>query len=110
MAMQLFSTGRLVAREIYRTTTSPLRLLPDFIIIGAQKGGTTSLYLYLTEHPNIGGARMKEINFFDKNFQRGIWWYRAQFPVGFYKYYAENVRRQDLLIGEASPNYLFYPH
>ena len=53
---------------------------PDFIIIGAQKGGTTSLYRYLTEHPDVGGATKKEVHYFDRNFDKGLGWYLAHFP------------------------------
>lgn len=108
--MKPLDAVRPAARSIFRTTTSPLRALPDFLIIGAQKGGTTSLYLYLAEHPHIGGARIKELNFFDRNFQQGILWYRAQFPTAFHKRYVESIRKQHYIIGEASPNYFFHPH
>jgi hypothetical protein len=91
--------------------TAPLRLLPDFIIIGAQKCGTTSLYRFLTEqHPGIAPALEKEIHFFDIAFGKGLNWYRAHFPTILYKQYLKKVRGQDLITGEASPYYIFYPH
>ncbi|MEB3830439.1 sulfotransferase domain-containing protein [Phormidium sp. CCY1219] len=74
--------------------------MPDFLIIGTQKGGTTSLYHYLTQHPQIIPAAQKEIHFFDLNFQRGLDWYNAQFP---------SVTPGETLTGEASPYYLFHP-
>ncbi len=97
-------------KNLYRTATSPLRALPDFLIIGTQKGGTTSLYLYLNEHPNIGGAVIKEIHFFDKNYHLGLSWYRAQFPTPLRKLYTRDIRKQNYIIGEASPNYIIHPH
>lgn len=93
----------------YRATTNPIRLMPDFIIIGAQKGGTTSLYSYLTEHPNIASASTKEVHFFDHRFHLGLSWYRAHFPTGIEQYYAQHVRKQVFITGEASPGYLFHP-
>src|SRR5437588_6703195 len=96
--------------KAFRATTNPLRLMPDFIIIGAMRGGTTSLYSYLTEHPNIGPAYMKEVHFFDVYFSKGLHWYRAQFPSSVQKYYAERVQKQCFITGEASPYYLFHPH
>ena len=54
--------------------------MPDFIILGTQRGGTTSLYNYLLAHPQIAAATRKEVQFFSKNFHLGISWYRAQFP------------------------------
>ncbi|HEY9295730.1 MAG TPA: sulfotransferase domain-containing protein, partial [Phormidium sp.] len=72
---------------------------PDFIIIGAQKCGTTSLYEYLIQHPQILAASKKEVHFFDLNFAKGVDWYRQQFkPVS-----------QKSITGEASPYYIFHP-
>lgn len=75
---------------------------PHFIIIGAQKCGTTSLYNYLVQHPQVvPPQQFKEIHFFDLNFDQGLDWYRAQFhPI---------ADGQDFLTGEGSPYYLFHP-
>lgn len=105
----IIQNGRKV-KDVYRQATYPLRILPDFIIPGVQKCGTTSLYNYLIEHPNIISARRKEINFFDEHYQKGTSWYRAQFPTAMQKYYVEHIRKQDFITGEASPQYLLYPH
>lgn len=75
--------------------------MPDFLIIGTQKGGTTSLYNYLIQHPQILPAAQKEIHFFDLNFERGLDWYESQFP--------QDVKGQNRVTGEASPYYLFHP-
>ena len=74
---------------------------PEFLIIGAQKGGTTSLYEYLVKHPQVRAARWKEIHYFDRFEERGWNWYRSQFPV--------SARRAGLVTGEATPYYLFHP-
>ncbi|NET04138.1 MAG: sulfotransferase domain-containing protein [Symploca sp. SIO2B6] len=74
--------------------------MPDFIIIGAQKCGTTSLYNYLIQHPNVKSALQKELHFFDKRFNKSIDWYRSHFPV----------KEKNVITGEASPNYIFHPH
>ncbi len=95
------------ASLVGRLATSPLRSLPDFLIIGAQKCGTTSLYNYLAEHPNVVPAYRKEIHFFDYNQAKGDLWYRAHFPVA-----ASMKKRRGgpgLVSGEASPFYLFHP-
>lgn len=97
------------SRLLYRIATSQIRLLPDFIIIGTQRGGTTSLYYYLTEHPGIAHALMKEVHFFDDHFEEGLNWYRAQFPSSLQKHYAQHIRKEHFLTGESSPYYLFYP-
>ncbi len=96
--------------QIYRTTTSPMRIMPDFIIIGVARGGTTSLYNYLIEHPNIGSAAKKEVHFFDYHFQKGMSWYRGHFPYSMRKYYEENIRKLDFITGEASPYYMYHPY
>ncbi len=98
-----------ILRKAVRAASSPLRLLPDFMIIGTQKGGSTSLYNYLIDHPNIAPIFVKEPHFFDFNFYRGVSWYRAHFPSLLEKYYAERIRGQKFITGEASPYYLYYP-
>ncbi|XZN90591.1 MAG: sulfotransferase family protein [Microcoleus sp.] len=74
---------------------------PDFIIIGVQKGGTTSLYNYLTQHPQIVPATQKEVHYFDLNFDKGADWYYSQFP--------QPKSGENLTTGEASPYYIFHP-
>jgi hypothetical protein len=94
----------------YALLTSRGRLLPDFLIIGTQRGGTTSLYKYLVQHPNLAHALTKELRFFDRNYDRGLAWYRSRFPS---RRYRDRIRRQrgvELVTGEASPDYMFHPH
>ena len=54
--------------------------LPDFVIIGAQKSGTSSLYHLLSQHPYIRPAVRKELHYFSVFFDRGTEWYRSCFP------------------------------
>lgn len=97
--------------KLYRASTYPLRLLPDFLIIGTQRGGTTSLYNYLVEHPGIGAASIKEIHFFDTpHYKQGLAWYRGHFPSALQRYYVEHNRKHRFITGEASPYYLFHRH
>ena len=98
------------AMNFYRNTTSPIRVMPDFLILGVQKGGTTSLYNYLIEHPNVISARRKEVHFFDQHYQKGVLWFRGNFPTVMHKYSIEHIRKQAFITGEGSPEYLFYPH
>lgn len=84
----------------FRFVTSPFRRLPDFLIIGAQKSGTTFLYSLLSRHPDIIPAKVKEVHFFDKNFHKGLLWYKTFFPFSFNK---------KKITGEATPYYLFHP-
>jgi Sulfotransferase domain len=79
--------------------------LPDFVIIGAQKGGTSFLYYLLTRHPLVEPAARKELHFFDKpeRFESGAQWYRRCFPQSGWK------DGQRSITGEATPSYLFDP-
>lgn len=92
-----------------RTLTGSMRLMPDFLVIGAQKCGTTSLYHYLVEHPLIVSPTRKQMHFFDNNFDKGVTWYRTHFPSSLYKYYFKQVHKQDFITGEATPYYIFHP-
>jgi hypothetical protein len=71
--------------------------LPDFVIIGAKKCGTTFLYDLLSQHPLVQPAASKEPHFFDKHFDEGIEWYRRFFPAPRW----EDGRRT--MTGEATP-------
>lgn len=93
----------------YGTQTASHRPLPDYLIIGAKKGGTSSLTNWLIQHPD--NLRMfptfqplKSAHFFDISFHEGIDWYRGHFPT-------QRVRRHHpgAVVGEASPYYMFHP-
>ncbi len=69
--------------------------VPGFIVFGAMRAGTTTLYHHLSNHPDVGMSRMKETDFFipKMNYPLGLDWYKSQFPPGF------------AIHGEVSPNY-----
>lgn len=92
----------------YGSATSFMRPLPDFLIIGAQKAGTTALYAYLRWHPALGGPSWKEVSYFDRHYRRGERWYRGQFPNRLRTGLGRR-RHGASLVGEASPSYLFHP-
>ena len=96
-------------RFAYRRVTCGQRVLPTFIIAGAGKGGTTSLYNYLSLHPCVIRGIRKEVHYFDKYFHCGVAWYRAHFP---HRLYLQTRRDPSLplLTGEASPYYMNHPH
>ncbi|MEO7573467.1 MAG: sulfotransferase [Acidimicrobiales bacterium] len=96
------------ALSVWARATYRIRVLPDFVIIGAQRGGTTSLYNYLADHPSVGRALTKELRFFDVGYEQGPAWYRSRFPTS--ANLAVRARRHGAgIAGEASPDYLFYP-
>lgn len=78
--------------------------LPDFLIVGTQKGGTTLLYRLLTQHPFVRPAAKKEVHYFDVHFPEGVKWYMSHFPPPAW------VNGQRTITGEASPYYLYHPH
>jgi hypothetical protein len=82
-----------------RLATAHLRQPPAFMIIGTQKGGTTSLWRYLDKHSDVRMALKKEVHFFDFFYFKSVDWYLAHFAL----------RGEAALTGEASPSYLFHP-
>ena len=85
---------------MFRAIGAQKRSLPHFIIAGVQKGGTTSLYAYLDQHPDMYLSRPKEVHFFDDQYEKGILYYKRHFPF-------ESKKK---CTGEASPYYIFHPH
>jgi hypothetical protein len=90
--------------------TSGARLLPDFLIIGAQRCGTTSLYRYLAQHPAVGPVVItKGAHYFSTNYEKGVDWYRSFFPTRWRAAYVRRRSGTDMVTGEASPYYVFHP-
>ena len=92
-----------IFQEFYREFTAEKRVLPNFLIIGAQRCGTTSLYDYISEHPNMIPSPVKELYYFNDNFDKGLNWYKEYFPL-------KSHMKKDYITGEATPNYLFNPY
>jgi hypothetical protein len=88
-----------------RSLQARQRMLPSFLLIGAQKAGTSSLFSYLVDHPDVRGPYRKEVHYFDNGFHRGERWYRAFFPLA-----PGTGNGRQVLTGEATPYYLFHPH
>lgn len=99
------------ALRTWTIPTSPVRPLPEFLIIGAQRCGTTSLYKYLAEHPCFASASVgtKGVHFFDTHYGNGLAWYRSHFPTIARRRWFRARHGADLVTGEASPYYLFHP-
>lgn len=101
---------RSTAIDLARRASAPLalataerRMLPSFLIVGAQRAGTTSLYRYLAHHPDVASVRLggKGVHWFDMHRDRDLRWYRSHFPL------ARPGTRT--ITGEGSPYYLFHP-
>lgn len=67
------------------------------MIVGAMRSGTTSLARHLGAHPEVFVAPQKEVHFFDRNFHRGLSWYREQFKAS----------KDEPAVGEATQTYLY---
>ena len=102
--------GRKGARQLRGRVLGRGHLLPDFVIIGAARSGTTHLLGQLNAHPNVleGPA---ETHFFDTHrYTYGVGWYRLRFPANRARRdaYAEGLH--PVLTGESSPSYLSHPN
>jgi len=96
------------ARLSARRATAAGRSLPDFLILGGQRCGTSSLYKYLGRHPNVAPSLRKEIEYFTIEYGRGESWYRAHFPLETRRMFA-SFRGRPFATFEATPDYLFDP-
>lgn len=105
-------SGRVARTTARRLTvaTSALRVLPDYLIIGAKRSGSTSLHRYLSEHPAIRSPNvLKGTHYFDVQFSQGWDWYRSHFPTVFRRAWMQYRHHTQMLVGEASPYYVFHP-
>jgi hypothetical protein len=89
--------------------TAPARMLPDVIIVGAQRSGTTTLFRILSEHPQVvRPTASKGTAFFDLHYGLGMRWYRAHFPLEALAWVRRPGRRR--LTFESCGYYMFHPH
>ena len=88
-------------RRRARLATAGARRMPDFLVIGAQRAGSTSLFAQLCAHPGVAAPSHKEIHYFPLQSFRGGRWYRSHFPPV--------ASSRGRITGEASPYYLFHP-
>jgi hypothetical protein len=92
----------LSGRPVAPLTVRPTSRLPNFLMIGAMKTGTTSLWHYLRSHPQVFMSDIKEVMFFDPRhkWNRGLDWYERQF---------EQAPDDTVALGEASTSYTKFP-
>ena len=94
--------------------TAPWRPSPDLLVIGAKRGGTTSLWRYLDSHPGMlptfpRAADIKGTYFFDEEWGRGPNWYLSHFPTSARRALAGRSLGYRPASFEASPYYLYHP-
>jgi hypothetical protein len=102
------------ALHAYGHATAHWRAHPDFLVIGAKRGGTTSLWKYLTEHPDVlpmfpRAEKLKGLYYFDEGFTRGDTWYRSHFPAAWHRARIARRTGRPTVVGEATPYYLYHP-
>jgi len=94
--------------------TAGARPLPDFLVIGTKRGGTTSLWNYLLSHPGVlpmfpSPLNIKSPHYFYWHYAAGPLWYRSHFASTPTRTVLGRLRRTPIRTGEASPNYLYDP-
>ena len=85
--------------QLFRNTTKRFRKLPEFLVIGGAKCGTTSLFSYILQHPKVVAPTLKEVHFFEYISKTNESWYRMHFPI----------KKNGIVTGEATPGYLVHP-
>lgn len=98
-----------VNRNVGRLDPLP-RVLPNFYLIGTQRGGSTSLFIYLLGHELVHGPRRaKGVHYFDTNFTQSLDWYRGNFPR--LSFIEQQMADHGVppAIGEGAPYYMFHP-
>lgn len=113
------SAGRVVTRTA-GVLSVPVRPGPDFLLVGAKRGGTTSAYFHILSHPEVlplfpsakllpKGRDTKGTSFFTYNFHKGSIWYLSHFPSRAQRLVHQRRSGHPAVAGEASPYYLFHP-
>jgi len=100
-----FNPYKFSLKKFYRNLTSSSRVLPDFIIIGAGRAGTTALYTYLIQHPSIITAStdndepVADLHFFEYMISDKISWYKSHFP---------RKSKNSFVTGEFTSTYMYH--
>ena len=90
--------------------TAACRVLPDLLIVGGQRCGTTSMYQALVQQPTVFRPVWRQgVHYFDVDYAHGLSWYRAHFPLRAQLRRAERRYGTRALAFESSPYYLFHP-
>jgi hypothetical protein len=105
--------AELVAQQVSRTAgrwTAGARMSPSFLIIGAQRCGTTSMYRTLSQHPAaLPPVWHKGVHYFDVAYDRGPQWYRGHFPLERTGERAARRAGSPAVTFESSPYYSWHP-
>lgn len=98
------------ARDVTGAMTSSRRMLPSFLICGAQRAGTTSMFRTLEQHPNVVAPPLRKgIHYFDVEPERSMSWYRSKFPLTSVSARVQRATGRPAITGESSPYYGWHP-
>jgi hypothetical protein len=107
LPMPVKTAGRALSVRV-GAATATRRQLPSFILVGAQRAGTTSLFRALMSHPQVHAANYhKGVNYFDVNYHRDFSWYRGHFPTT--SWLRQRSSGGPAITFEASGYYMFHP-
>jgi hypothetical protein len=107
--MPIQRAARTVTRR-FGQLTAGARMTPAFLIVGAQRCGTTSMYKTLSANPAILPAVLhKGVHYFDTGYDHGFGWYRGHFPLEATARRVERASGVRPVTGESSPYYMFHP-
>jgi hypothetical protein len=113
MATSVPPAAQRLARRVSRSggrLTSGLRMTPSFLVVGAQRCGTTSMYKTVTAHPGVLPAVLhKGVHYFDTSYDKGPSWYRGHFPLERTARRVAATTGGPVVTGESSPYYMFHP-
>jgi hypothetical protein len=106
-----------VAKHIYRLwmilwrlPTRRWRTLPDVLLIGVSKAGTSTISASLARHPHFHPPLYKEPHYFDLHPHKDLGWYRAHFPLQIRRWLACDGLGRTFVTGDFTPSYYLLPH
>jgi hypothetical protein len=111
------SGARTLARRYVRRVSDAMgqvtkerRVLPDFLIVGAQRCGTTTLFRTLVQHPAVLPPTLRKgVHYFDLAYDNELSWYRGRFPTLAQRDECSQQAGRRALVGESSPYYMWHP-
>ncbi|HVQ86809.1 MAG TPA: sulfotransferase domain-containing protein [Actinomycetes bacterium] len=113
MNTDLTTLARRATRQMHGTyarATQHQRTLPNFLIVGGQRCGTTTLYKTLSQHPGVLSANLRKgVHYFDLHYDRQLSWYRSHFPTNRKVSSVDAANGYPTAVGESSPYYLWHP-
>ncbi len=86
-----------------------LRPLPDVVILGAMRSGTTFLHAALQQHAEVAATKHKELHFFTLHWNKGLEYYRSQMPLRWPRWMYRALFRKRPIVLDSTPYYLFHP-